>query len=524
MIRIKSYDRSFTIFDGDTSIGLKRGDASYKVVGDNLKLYWVDDWMYKFPIKCFDLPVEINGVIYDKSNIDEGLVVIFPEKQSGGSGETITVDDALSTTSENPVQNKVITNALNDKASNNDVEEALTAYTYDKATIDEKIAQGGSFDPTQYYNKTQTDALLEKKANTATTYTKAEVDALIANFVTSAQVQSQLTAYTYDKQTIDDKIASKAILTLSDGSIVKIPGNGVLTSGETRPYRDNTVSAEITTACMVIGKYAFQDCYSLTSVTIHDTVTSIGGWAFDNCSDLTSVTIPDSVTSISQQAFYRCLGLTGITVEATTPPTLEDETVFLNTNNCPIYVPCASINAYKAAEWWSDYADRIQCKVEPFEGKAKLTLNDGSIVTISGSGELTSAETSSYKSSIVSVEIGSACTSIGDSAFFDCPNLTTAKISDSVQTIRGDAFNGNSNLKDVTIGGGIMNIGSAAFQMSFEAIITIKAVTPPVLELIEGEATQFSISCPIYVPASSVDTYKAASGWSKYASKISAIS
>ena len=34
---------------------------------------------------------------------------------SSGGGGTITVDDFLSTTSTNPVQNKVITNALNDK-------------------------------------------------------------------------------------------------------------------------------------------------------------------------------------------------------------------------------------------------------------------------------------------------------------------------------------------------------------------------------------------------------------------------
>lgn len=34
--------------------------------------------------------------------------------------------------------------------------------------------------------------------------------------------------------------------------------------------------------------------------------------------------------------------------------------VFIDTNNCPIYVPEASVDDYKTAEWWSDYADRIQ--------------------------------------------------------------------------------------------------------------------------------------------------------------------
>lgn len=57
---------------------------------------------------------------------------------------------------------------------------AIAAYTYDKATIDEKVAEGGKFDPTQYYNKTATDNLLANKADTATTYTKTEVDTALA--------------------------------------------------------------------------------------------------------------------------------------------------------------------------------------------------------------------------------------------------------------------------------------------------------------------------------------------------------
>ena len=37
--------------------------------------------------------------------------------KSGGGGSSVTVDSALSSTSENPVQNKVITSALNGKVS-----------------------------------------------------------------------------------------------------------------------------------------------------------------------------------------------------------------------------------------------------------------------------------------------------------------------------------------------------------------------------------------------------------------------
>ena len=53
----------------------------------------------------------------------------------------------------------------------------------------------------------------------------------------------------------------------------------------------------------VIAGYAFEDCSSLTSVSIPNSVTSIGRLAFWGCSTLTSVTIPKSVTSIGVLAF-----------------------------------------------------------------------------------------------------------------------------------------------------------------------------------------------------------------------------
>jgi hypothetical protein len=62
----------------------------------------------------------------------------------------------------------------------------VTAYTYDKQTIDDKITQSGTFDPTQYYttaqtySKTEVNGLLDDKADTATTYTKTEVDSALS--------------------------------------------------------------------------------------------------------------------------------------------------------------------------------------------------------------------------------------------------------------------------------------------------------------------------------------------------------
>lgn len=157
-------------------------------------------------------------------------------------------------------------------------------------------------------------------------------------------------------------VSGKFRLTLSDSSTVsaECDSTSAITSGEvSSQYSGTVVSAEIGNCVNTIDGYAFSKCNLISSITIPDNITTINRRAFQNCSGLTNVTIGDGVIEIGYGVFAYCTSLTSITVNATTPPTLGGA-VFNNTNNCPIYVPTESVETYKTASGWSDYASRIQ--------------------------------------------------------------------------------------------------------------------------------------------------------------------
>lgn len=132
-------------------------------------------------------------------------------------------------------------------------------------------------------------------------------------------------------------------------------------------YCSGLTSIDIPSGVTSIGTFAFQHCYSLTSigtvgsgasVEIPDSITTLGELFAIYCSGLTSITISSGVTSIGDQAFQYCTSLISITCLATTPPTLG-RNALVDTNECTIYVPSGSVDAYKTAHYWEGYASRI---------------------------------------------------------------------------------------------------------------------------------------------------------------------
>lgn len=122
----------------------------------------------------------------------------------------------------------------------------------------------------------------------------------------------------------------------------------------------NLTSITIPNSITSIGDYAFSRCSNLTSITIPNSVTSIGDYAFSGCSNLASITIPDSITSIGDIAFGECSNLASFYCKPQNPPTIGTHIMpNYSYSSFRIYVPRASVDKYKTATNWSDYASKI---------------------------------------------------------------------------------------------------------------------------------------------------------------------
>ena len=260
--------------------------------------------------------------------------------------------------------------------------------------------------------------------------------------------------------------------TYSDGRTrtVECDGWGILTYSDVKPegYQASAMTDAVIGSCVSeIDRYAFSYCDGLTSINIPDNVHYINLNAFADLKNLKTVHIGKGVCHIESGAFTGCEGLISITIEATTPPGLDSEfgnNWFNDTNNCPIYVPCQSLNAYKTASGWSQYADRI-FGIPPC-AQTKWIATRYPSTTLSAECDASSAITENEipaEWSVTSVEIGDCVTSLGYRAFQGFSALTSVTLSNSIKSFSGNVFESCDSLTSITVPNSVTEIGTYAF-------------------------------------------------------------
>ena len=257
------------------------------------------------------------------------------------------------------------------------------------------------------------------------------------------------------------------VITYVDGddyAVTSVGSNG--TSGFSNCTKEIVLLENITT----INYYAFNNCSELNSIDLTHCInlTKIGNFAFNNCLNLKNIFIPKNVSEIIFTAFHNCNNLKTITVNESNINFSSENGVLYNKNK-------SSLLKYPSA------------KKETF------------------------------------FSIPNSVTTIDDEAFSYCENLENIAIPDSVTSIGMTNFYRCSGLTSVTIGNRVTNIGVSAFYgCTSLSEITVLAETPPTIQTYTFDGGPDNRV--FYVPDASVDAYKTATNWSRYADQIQPLS
>ncbi len=326
-------------------------------------------------------------------------------------------------------------------------------------------------------------------------------------------------------------------------------------------YKDGQGVLVFDDAITSIGNYAFQNCSSLTSLTIPDSVTEIGEAVFYGCSSLkefkgkfasedgrclvidgklvafatfglTQYSIPDSVTSIGDYAFYDCTSLTSVTIGNSVTSIGGD--AFKNCTG-ELILNCSCLGLYGGQFTKVVIGNGVtSIGSSAFSGCTSLTsITIPDSVTSIGeeafygcTGELiinskvveTDYDKYSYPArygwlngaNFTKLTIGNNVTSIGERAFLDCSLLTSITIPDSITSIGEGAFSGCTSLTSITIPDSVTLIGNYAFGgcSSLTSITIGNGVTEIGYEAFMGCTSLTSITIPDGVTEIGTSTFE----------------
>ena len=314
------------------------------------------------------------------------------------------------------------------------------------------------------------------------------------------------------------EIDSYAFYTCYSLSSITIPNSIMSINGNAFQHCYSLVSITIPSGITSITTNLFNSCYSLSSITIPNSITSIGSSAFSSCYSLSNITIPDSVTSIGSSVFSSCYSLSNIKIPDSV--TNIETTAFyqcyaLSNITIPDNITSIGSSAFNSCHSLSSIT--IPDSVTNIGNSAFRYCY--SLANITLPNDVTSIGSEMFNSckSLTNFTIPNDVTSIGNYAFYSCFSLANIIIPDGVTSIGNYAFQNCYSLTIITIPSDVTSIGNDAFSNCYGMKeYHILPTTPPT-----AGTTIFnyiSSDCIIYVPKGHLTDYQTATNWSTYAS------
>ena len=190
--------------------------------------------------------------------------------------------------------------------------------------------------------------------------------------------------------------------------------------------------------------YAFTET-NLKKVVLPSTIKRIGEGAFKSCSNLESVELPEGIQAVDEQAFWRCSQLQSLNLS--TQLTYIGESAFSDCTNL------TTIGYLKNVTEMGSGA---------FSGCSSFTGNVEGILDISS---LSSVPKGAFSNCAFNeIVFSSNLTEIGEYGFYECKNLKSVLLPNTIESIGACAFRSCTSLTDVSIPDNLASIGYLAFD------------------------------------------------------------
>ena len=190
-----------------------------------------------------------------------------------------------------------------------------------------------------------------------------------------------------------------------------------------------------------IGSYVFYNCTSLENIEIPNSVISIGSSAFYNCTSIESIAIPDNVTSIGAGAFSYCKNLVEVRIGSGVESI--DSSVF---NECYKLekITVSDNNGHYSSDKYGVLFDKNQTTLIQYPiGK------QASAYTVPDAVKTIGNRAFAYCAALAKINLGISTERVRSWAFYDCENLETVYLPESVTKIDSNAFGGDVSVKNV---------------------------------------------------------------------------